>query len=235
MTRAQKKRDTVLLLPPREDLRRAQKRLPEFKPLDFRALVASAREQNELGVGNAFIAEYRRCSSEQAMSLLGHFGIDPADPKAWEKAFYRLATYERGLGHIAWSPQRTNKNAARWTNDHDLNLIREVTILTAKGVSERKAISQIAHDQGKRKLFPYRPQRAGLERKGTVTKRYEAALWRRLQHLKASASLDSLFGLFGRVERGDLDPFERILRMLDDSHASSQLVKIEEALQTGRS
>lgn len=125
-----------VLFPPSENSREARKRLPTFKPIHLRAVVKNAREQKTTG-----LAEFRRRSLEQAISLLQQFGIDPADPEAWKKGFYILATYDRRLGHLAWSPQRTNKNATRWTNEHILNLFREVTILKGKGCSEdRKSV-----------------------------------------------------------------------------------------------
>jgi hypothetical protein len=234
MRRARKKRHTKLLWPPKELLEPAQKKLTVAEPLDLRVLVKNSRKKRKDGTSDVF-DEFRRCYQEQVTNLLRQLGIDPTDPNAWQKGFYKLATYDRGAGHLCWSPRRTNRNAGRWTNEHDLNLLGEVVRLRAEGLSEREAVRRLSRDPTKRGLFPYRPRRAGFEPKGTATQRYEAALWARLQHLKDSATGDSLLALFGYVARDDIDPFERILHDLDHAHSQSQLVKIKDALLPPRS
>lgn len=151
--------------------------------------------------------------------LLRHLGVDPARPDAWLRGFLILAHVHHGIGHLAWYPKRTNRNAARWTPDHDFVLLREVLILKTEGLSERGAVKWLATSSKKIQLFPYRAQEGRHSPKGTEQKRREDALWARLQKLKASASGKSLVRLFAGDLGKNSDFYESVLYDLDASHS----------------
>jgi hypothetical protein len=214
MPKAQRKSPHILY-PTRGRLESVQKRLPTFSPLDFRHLVNAAKKSEPDDVRQAFINEYEARVHEQEAELLRGLGINPTEPDAWHEAFQRLAMYDRGLGQISWTPQRP-RNATRWTNDHNINLLREVMILEMSGISERQAIKRLARDKTKQKLFPYKPQRSGDATRATELKRYESALRKQIQHLKAESGPDSLFRILAGAYRGNLSVIERILAQYDD-------------------
>ncbi|MGB8738914.1 MAG: hypothetical protein WCD52_01295 [Xanthobacteraceae bacterium] len=227
MPKSRKKSQRVLLLPSINQLRTRRRKLPAFPAIDLQALVGDAQGQGTDDEDKALLTNYRALCDEQASRLLRDLGLDPADSMAWQKGFYLLAFWDRGLGHVAWSPQRTNRNASRWTHTHNLSLLMEVAARTAAGLSQRKAVRQLARDPVKRKLFPYRPQRSGSEPKGSEQERYEGALWRQYQHLVTKQSEDWLDWLFGLSHRQGLSPLEQMLVDLNEAHRHTQLVKIK--------
>ena len=111
------------------------------------------------------------------------------------------------------------------TPEHDCELLWQVTMLKAKGLSERRAIAKIAADPKRRKSFPYREQEGRHFLKGTQKERREAALWAHYQKLIASARGRSLLDLFGgaRMDAG-AGFFQRMLRNLDEIDFLRQLV-----------
>jgi hypothetical protein len=227
MPKSRKKSQRVLLLPSIDQLRTRRRKLPAFPAIDLQALVGDARGQGTDNEDKALLTNYRALCDEQATRLLRDLGLDPADSMAWQKGFYLLAFWDRGLGHVAWSPPRTNRNASRWTHTHNLSLLMEVAARTATGLSQREAVRRLAHDRAKRKLFPYRPQRPGFEPKGSVQERYEAALWRQYQHLVAKKSEDWLDWLFGPSHRQGLSALEQMLQDLNEAYRHTNLVKIK--------
>src|ERR1700676_5054972 len=144
------------IIPTTKQLNAGRSKLPIYGPLDLRDLVNKAKARGGEDVDAAFTLEYKKAIKDRASALLKLLVVDHSHPEAWYIGFVLLATYFRGLAQLRWKPKPTNRNAARWMPDHDLNLIREVTILKAKGLSERKAISTIAADKTKGKLLPYR-------------------------------------------------------------------------------
>ena len=170
MPKAQKRPSKILLFPSAEELRLARKKLPRFKPHDLRSLLREAGQ----GSWIALLLTYRRRNELQLKSLLKHFGINPSAPDGWERGFFHLAVHHHGVGHIASSRPRTNRNAATWTAGHDLTLLLEVIRLRDQGFSIRRALKMIVADPAKRKLFPYRRQ--GHFPTGTEQQKREAAL-----------------------------------------------------------
>jgi hypothetical protein len=228
MPKARRKSPHILYPSTRQQIESVQKKLPTFNPRDLRSLVNAAKKAELGNVNKAFTNEYEARVHEQETELLRGLGINPGEPNAWREAFRLLATYDRGLGQISWTPQRSNKgNASRWTNDHNLNLLREVTILKGSGLSEREAIKRLARDKSKRALFPYRPQRSGDETQAAELKRYEAALRQQIQHLKAKSNLDSIFRVLAGAYRGNLSAIEQVLAQYDDAHTIDYLVNLE--------
>jgi hypothetical protein len=173
----------------------------------------------------AVLAALRRRNEVQMQKLLRSLGVDPSRPDAWVRGFFLLAYYHHGVGHFAWHPRRTNRNAAKWTPAEDLELLREVIVLKQDGLSERRAIAKIAADSKKMRLFPYREQKARYFPKGTDRARREAALWAHFQKLVASTRGRSLFDLFGSVSSDGLSFWERTLRALDDGDYLRSLEK----------
>ena len=218
---SQRKRHSKSLLPLSEEMLKAdRKRLPIFKPHDLRSLVNEAQAgQPDADAG--LVVALRRRNSDQMKDLLRRLGVDPSQPDAWSKGFFLLAYYHHGVGHLAWYPRRTNKNAAKWKPTHDLDLLREVFLLRERGLSERNAIKKLAADRKKRHLFPYRNQE-GPHVKGTEQQRREYVLRARLQKLKAGEH--GLYALIVGVNRDGLRSYQRILHDLDTTMELHQMV-----------
>ncbi len=221
---SQRKRHSKILLPLSEEkLKAERKRLPIFKPHDLRSLVNEAQAgQPDADAG--FVVALRRRNSDQMKDLLRCLGVDPSQPDAWARGFFLLTHYHDGVGHLARYPRRTNKNAAKWTTTHDLDLLREVFLLKERGLSERSAIKKLAADRKKRQLFPYRNQE-GPHVKGTEQQRREDVLRARLQKLKAEEHGRDLYALIVGVNRDGLGFYQRILHDLDTTEPPQMVVK----------
>ena len=214
---ARKRKKQILLLPPDREVEARRKKLPIFEAHDLRSLLAEAKASQHVdGDDVAVLAALRRRNEVQMQKLLRALGVDPSRPDAWARGFFLLAHYHHGVGQLAWYPRRTNRNAAKWTRAQDLELLREVIMLTRDGLSQRRAIAKIAADPRKMRLFPYREQKSRYSPKGTQRGRREAALWAHFQKLIASTRGRSLFDLFGGAPRDGLSFWERTLRDLDD-------------------
>jgi hypothetical protein len=227
---ARKRKKQILLLPPDREVEARRKKLPIFEAHDLRSLLAEAKASQHVdGDDAAVLAALRRRNEMQMQKLLRALGVDPSRPDTWKRGFFLLAYYHHGVGHLAWYPQRTNKNAAKWTRAQDLELLRQVIMLTQAGLSQRRAIAKIAADPRKMRLFPYR-EKPRYFPKGTQRGRREAALWAHFQKLIASTRGRSLFDLFGGAPRDGLSFWERTLRDLDDG---DYLRSLEKKLRTG--
>jgi hypothetical protein len=229
MARKEKGKGQKQLFPPDQQIAAIRKKLPIYKPHDLRSLLAEAKaNQNPDGDDIGLVAAFLRRNGAQMEDLLRRLGIDPSQPNAWQRGFYQLAVCQHRVGHVAWYPRRTNRNAVRWTPDHDYELLCEVAVLKAKGLSERRAIAKIAADPKSRKLFPCREQEGRHSPKGTQQVRREAALRARCQKLIAAARGRSLLDLFGVAPKDGSGFFERKLRYLDEANFFRQLVKPSE-------
>lgn len=229
MARKEKGKVQKQLFPPDQRIAAIRKTLTIYKPHDLRSLLAEAKaHQNPDGDDIGLAAALHRRNSVQVEDLLRRLGTDPSQPNAWRQGFYQLAVCHHRVGHVAWYPRRTNRNAARWTTDHDYELLRGVAVLRAKGLSERRAIARIAADPKSCKFFPYREQKGRHFPKGKQQERREAALRARYQKLIASARGRSLLDLFGVAPKDGSGLFERELRDLDEAHFLPQLVKLSE-------
>jgi hypothetical protein len=227
---ARKRKKQILLLPPDREVEARRKKLPVFEAHDLRSLLAEAKASQHVdGDDAAVLAALRRRNEVQMQKLLRGLGVDPSRPDAWKRGFFLLAYYHHEVGHLAWHPRRTNRNAAKWTPAQDLELLREVIMLTRDGLSQRRAIAKVAADPRKMRLFPYR-EKSRYFPKGTQRGRREAALWAHFQKLIASTRGRSLFDLFGGAPRDGLSFWERTLRDLDDG---DYLRSLEKKLRTG--
>jgi len=227
---ARKRKKQILLLPPDREVEAGRKKLPVFETHDLRSVLAEAKASQHVdGDDVAFLSALRRRNEVQMQKLLRALGVDPSRPDAWARGFFLLAHYHHGLGQLAWYPRR-NRNAAKWTPAQDLELLREVIMLTRDGLSQRRAIAKIAADPKKMRLFPYREHKSRYSPKGTERGRREAALWAHFQKLIASTRGRSLFNLFGSAPRDGLSFWERTLRDLDDG---DYLRSLEKKLRTG--
>ena len=206
------------------DLQAEIMELPKFRPHDLRSLVDAAHQNDPLNCDHAVIFEIRRRNSEQMIELLRDLGIDPSQPDAWQRGFFLLAHFYHNVGNISWSQKRTNSNAIKWSKHHDLELIREVVIRKAQGLTERRAIATLAADPEKMRLFPYSPQKRRSDPRMNSKRQREATLWARLQHIKSSSNEKTLReALCGTCPNGG-GRIERALHYLDN-HYSLELVK----------
>jgi hypothetical protein len=149
MAKARKQRSIIPLLPKDQEVTNARRKLPVFDPHDLRSLISEAKKNDEADVDAAFLFAFRRRNDAQMKDLLRRLGVDPSKPDAWERGFFHLAVLHHGVGHLAWYPHRTNRNAARWAPTHDLALLREVIVLRQKGLSEHRAVKKLAADPKK--------------------------------------------------------------------------------------
>jgi hypothetical protein len=234
MAKARRQRSKVLLFPKDGEVGRTRRKLPIFKPHDLRALISEAKTNDKADVDTAFLLAFRRHNDGQMKDLLKRLRVDPASSDAWERGFFHLAVLHHGVGHLAWYPRRT-RNPATWTPAHDLALLQEVIVLRQRGVSERAAVRKLAADPKKRELFPYRRHGYRFSTAEDPRNR-EAALWARLQKLKASARGTSIVDLLLGVSQEGLSSIERSLYELDmSSLLPKEPVKNESHSKKGRS
>jgi hypothetical protein len=230
MAKARKRRSKILLFPKEDDVRSARRKLPVFDPHDLRSLISEAKKNDEVDVDTAVLLAFRRRTESQMKDLLRRLGVDPSRPDAWERGFFHLALLHHGVGYLAWYPRRTNRNSATWTSTHDLALLQEVIVLRDKGLSERRAVKKLAADPKKRALFPYRRKGYRFSTAEDLKNR-EAALWARLQKLKASAR--GILGLALGVSQGNLSSGERSLYELDMSWLPPKVGENQKPVQKG--
>jgi hypothetical protein len=213
MANSGKQRSKIVLFP-KDEVKSARRKLPLFDPHDLRSLISEAKTYDKADLDTAFLLAFRRRNDTQMKDLLRRLGVDPSRSDAWERGFFHLAFLHHGVGHLAWYPRRTNRNSVRWAPTHDLALLREVFLLRQKGLSERAAVKKLAADPKKRELFPYRTQGYRFSTAEDPQKR-EAALWARLQKLKASARGKSIVDVLLGVSQDGLSSIERNLYELD--------------------
>jgi hypothetical protein len=231
MAKTKKERSMILLFPTDQQLKIARNKLPRLKPHDLRSLINEAQANNKVVLNTAVLGVLRRRNDIQMKELLRCLGVDPLGPDAWQRGFFLLAAFHHGVGHLAWYPHRTNRNAATWTSSHDLALLREVMTLRERGVSERNAVKKLAADPQKRQLFPYRRQ--GHFSTADEQNRREAALWARLQKLRASTRGKSFEHLILGTRLDSLSSIERALYDLDLSNSLPvELVKNQSLSKT---
>jgi hypothetical protein len=192
MKGTKKSKHGVNLYPDADQIKEARQNLPSFQPHDLESLVEAAKASGDPDLDQAVSNELRRCNNEQMNALLRHFGIDPSQPDAWQRLAFTLATIHCGVGAIEYKPRDTRKNAASWTPSDDLRLLESIGLRKRKGLSERKAIKQLACDPAMRGKFPYRAHwMKSLDRVGE-NKRREAALRDRCRRLKKSSTTETL-------------------------------------------
>jgi hypothetical protein len=215
MPKTPSRRSKISLFPKDHEVKSARRKLPVFDPHDLRSLIIEAKGNDQADADSAFLFAFRRRNDTQMKDLLRRLGVNPSRADAWERGFFHLAFLHHGVGHLAWYPRRTNRNSATWTPAHDLALLREVFLLRQKGLSERAAVKKLASDPKRRQQFPYRKK--GYFSTVKEPQNREAALWARLQKLKASTRGTSLLDLLVGVSQDGLGSIERSLYELDMS------------------
>jgi hypothetical protein len=222
-SKARKRRSKILLFPQDHELKSVRNKLPAFDPHDPRSLITEAKTNDKADVERVFLLALRRRNENQMKELLRRLGVDPSTPDAWKRGFFHLAVLHHGAGHLAWYAPRTNRNSATWTPAQDFGLLMEVLVLKQKGSSERDAVKKLASNPKKRQLFPYRKQ--GYFSTADEAQNREAALWARLQKLKARTRGNSIANL---LQRPSLDSLSSMERRLYDFALSSLLPKTGE-------
>ena len=190
-----------VIFPDTQELKERRKNLPKFKPLEIDEFAKRTRaHDNPADDFERPTETLRRETNRQMLELLRRLGVDPAQPDAWRKGFFWLASYHHGAGHFVYYRPKMHRNAARWTHEHDLILLSETIKLRATGLSELAALKRIASQSELKRLLPYRAQqnRALGDSRATELRKRVAALRRRLHELKSGASekslLDQLLG-----------------------------------------
>jgi hypothetical protein len=222
--------------PPDKVIAAKRKQLPRFEPDDLRSLVNEARSATgQSDFDPAFVMALRQRNNNQLGQLLRALNVDQSKPDAWERAFFLLALIHHGVGHFAWYPRKTNKNAAMWSVDHDVVLIKEIFTLRKRGFSDRRAVEKLALDPSKRTLFPYRPKLSS-SRAGEGSRRV-AALWGRWQKIRSGSSVLSALGEALGLRTEPCGVMAGLLADLDEMYSIPEglLVKIKSLSKQGDS
>jgi hypothetical protein len=184
-----------VFLPDSKKLKAKRKSLPRFDPLELAELSKRPPAHDDPEDHFARLARIvQRETNHQMLELLRRLGVDEEQPDAWRKGFFWLAYYHHRVGHFVYYRSKKHRNAAKWTEEHDLALLSETMKLRATGLSELAAVKKIASHPELKRLLPYRAQRIRAigDSKATERKKRAAALHRRLQELKSKASERSL-------------------------------------------
>src|SRR5262249_40067650 len=123
------------LIPDPEDLEKRRRKLPYFPPHDLTALLSETRSQGLTGKepDEAIVLRIRQRNNEQMAKLVEALGVNAADPRRWERAFFALAHLHHGVSCLTF--KKPNRNASTWTDAHELLLIQGVVTLTSQGLS----------------------------------------------------------------------------------------------------
>jgi hypothetical protein len=186
-----------IVSPDSKKLKATRKKLPKFKPLELDELTKRPRADDDPEDDFERLARIlQRETDRQMLELLRRLGVDAAQPDAWRKGFFLLACYHHCVGHFVYHRSKRHRNAAKWTNEHDLVLLSETIKLRTTGLSELAAVKRIASHPQLKHLLPYRAQqyRALEDSRETELRKRVAALRRRLHELKTRASEKSLLG-----------------------------------------
>ena len=125
-----------------------------FVPMDFRQIVAQARQRNPENVDEAYDDIVRETTSEQLSEILSALHIDSDDNNSNQQAFRQLACVLLNVGLVVWTP--TECRQPRSALQRQAELYWKVKYLTEReGLSERKSIKKLADTS----MFPHRPQR----------------------------------------------------------------------------
>jgi hypothetical protein len=209
----------MLLAPLPGELEKLKSCLPQFKPHDLRKLAGEidARVAEPAARDAELVKILRRENEKQVDQLLRSMRVDRRSANGWERAFFWLAYLHHGLGHLAWRSRRTNQNAAKWSREHDLKLIIEVTRLTQQGYMVRASIRRLARDRKKKNFFPYNSQ---TKSQGSSKQIEDALRARWLTIGKRETTIeDAILGTF-KSPRGSI---EWALALLDESLAKNKL------------
>ena len=141
--------------PPKDYLKKQAERLTKFSTLKL-----EDPTDEKLGpksrIAASVVEEIRRRSEAQLEQLIQELGVDGQHPEKWRRAFYHLAAVHQGVGVISWiQPRGSNRRAAKWKDDHDINLHLFMLKEMKSGLPPSQALRKIASDPEKwAKLAP---------------------------------------------------------------------------------
>jgi hypothetical protein len=187
-----------------------------FVPMDFREIVAQAKQRNPKNVDGAYDDIVRETTSEQLSELLSALHINSDGNNSSQQAFCQLACALLNVGLVVWTPLHRRQTRSALQRQADLYWI--VKYLTEReGLSERKSIKKIADTS----LFPYRPQRRS-QLSSSKSGRFDT-LWQ--AWMKAKRRKDEILALgppkaFEGMLGEKLGQQEVKLVVLDIKHAS---------------
>ena len=169
-------------MPTETDVKLARLELPIFQPIDIRKLLAEARQSScGANLDDAIADAYNKHCRVQLAKLLRALGCDPTEKDFWRNAFVKLARIHHNLGGLVVGPARQISNASSWTAKDEALLLCGVLALTQLGMSERKAVHEIADNQ----IFPHAERRPSERLRGQATQKARRdALWQKFQRLK---------------------------------------------------
>jgi hypothetical protein len=125
-----------------------------FQPMDFRQIIAEAKQKNPENADKAFHEIVRETTSKQLNELLSALHINSNDNNAYQEAFGQLACALLNVGQVVWTPAFRRPPRRALQQEADLYWLVE-HFKDREGLSERKSIEKIVSAS----LFPYRPQR----------------------------------------------------------------------------
>ena len=173
-------RGSVLVEPDPDKLERLGAKLQPFPALDLRTIVEDAKASSEL-TAEKIRAKHKAEQIEQILAVLGFQNPTARD---WIKAFYLLAEALLGVGHVAYTPKRSSRSAAKWDRVAEWRLLGFVIELTDDGLSEMGALDAIAADPEKWRLLPHQ-QRGNVHWGGKKEQKKRAgALKQQLNRMK---------------------------------------------------
>jgi hypothetical protein len=128
---------------------------------------------------------------KQVLRILGYPDAKRVD---LPRAFYALAEVCLELGHVRYSPRRKKRGAAKWDKAETVFLGMMIE-LRNKGLSERRAIHEIAANPKMWRHLPYKQQRSSLYGGKIERANREAALrqnWNRMKKKWGKNPLESV-------------------------------------------
>lgn len=166
-------------------------KLCEFPPHDLNELCPNdERMPSDLSGYESVVSEYRRRNDQQLAELVRSLGLNLADPNVWQKAFFKLAMFYCGVGHLSWKPPRgSNRRAAKWTSEQDQLLYREMLKRIVDGKEDTEAAEEIANTA---EIWQQLPQSNGTRFETPSHSRRAGNFRKRWSRLKKTAPPDGL-------------------------------------------
>jgi hypothetical protein len=181
------------VFPPESYLKDQSERLTRFAPHRLEDLIGEKVHEPESQITANVVEEIRRRNEAQLEQLLEELGVDPRRPDKWQRACYQLAYIHHGVGVISWAqPRGPNRRAAKWTDEHDLNLQMMVLEETKSGLKLAEALRNIASDPKKwGELAP--PKKNPRSEKSDNELRYQS-LRKRWSIVRKTSILEKVLG-----------------------------------------
>jgi hypothetical protein len=192
-----------------------------FEPMDFRQLIAQARQKNPARVDQVFKRMVAKTTAKQLNTLLAAMRVKRKDPAVFQKAFLALAVALLGVGQVVWTKPHSRKRT--WTREDEATLFWLVHDLMDRDASSaRGAVGKIASDEFLASIFPYQAKELPRSARLSAADRRFGALWqawnkanRRKDEIISGGRPIPFHGVFG----GKLGQWEVKLIELDTQHA----------------